>query len=106
MCASLFDSHSARPRPAADPTVPHAINVQCARGEILRELQLRARVYQQAEADGVAEECGLVGGRRPLLVRERRVRAADQQRLQRSFAAVLGGDAQHGRVVLAPARVC
>jgi len=63
------------------------------------------RVEQQAQAGGVATVSRLVSRRHAFLVCERVVCTADQQRIQRSFAAVLGGEAQHGRVALAPARI-
>lgn len=41
----LFDDPITRPRQSRDPLATHAINVQCAAGEIKRELLFRARLY-------------------------------------------------------------
>jgi hypothetical protein len=78
---------------------------RCGAATVRLQLQQSARVDQQAQAGNVAKISRFVSGCEAPLVSERVVRVRVQQRLQRSFAAPLGGEAQYWRVALAPARV-
>ena len=64
-----------------------------------------ARVQQDAQAGGVAIAGSTVCGCPPVVVRQRYLRVAVQQRPQRSSAALHGSDAEHRRVTLSPAGV-